>query len=214
MANQKSTTTSSGGDSRARNWNIIVWEESAPPNWRELITKTGPRWFESPIHDRDMLEPDEETGEVKAKKPHWHCTLIYRNKKSYKQIKELLESLGSNQIPLACGSVEHSLRYMAHMDDPEKAQYDMNKIVGHCGANVLDFLRLTRSEVSRIKRQIRAFIWDNDISEYSDLMRLLDQTDMLDWIDVAENNTIHFNALLASRRGVKEKVAGGGKSEA
>ena len=41
-------------DRRARSWSWIVYPESAPDNWRQLLDETGEKWIESPLHDKDI----------------------------------------------------------------------------------------------------------------------------------------------------------------
>ena len=53
---------------------------------------------------------------------------------------------------------------------------------------------------SKIKKEIRDIIRGNCLSEYSDLMDYLDAEGIWERIEVAENNTIHFDALLRSIR--------------
>ena len=70
-------------DDRARTWTFIVYPESAPQNWRELLDECHVSWVESPLHDKDV-NPD---GTVK--KPHWHIILLFDGNKSYEQVKEI-----------------------------------------------------------------------------------------------------------------------------
>ena len=46
---------------KGRDWTFIVYPESAPKAWREILDDTHLRWVESPLHDRDV-NPD---GEIK-----------------------------------------------------------------------------------------------------------------------------------------------------
>ena len=48
-------------DSRARNWSLVVYPESAPENWRDILDDYHIPWVESPLHDKD-INPD---GEIK-----------------------------------------------------------------------------------------------------------------------------------------------------
>ena len=50
-------------DRRARSWSWIVYPESAPDNWRQLLDETGEKWIESPLHDKDI---NETTNELKS----------------------------------------------------------------------------------------------------------------------------------------------------
>ena len=48
-------------DNRARNWSLVVYPESAPENWRDILDDYHIPWVESPLHDKDV-NPD---GEIK-----------------------------------------------------------------------------------------------------------------------------------------------------
>lgn len=39
---------------KGRDWTFIVYPESAPENWREILDETHLRWIESPLHDKDI----------------------------------------------------------------------------------------------------------------------------------------------------------------
>ena len=51
-------------DNRARNWSLVVYPESAPENWRDILDDYHIPWVESPLHDKDV-NPD---GEIKKKR--------------------------------------------------------------------------------------------------------------------------------------------------
>ncbi|HAA0081853.1 TPA_asm: hypothetical protein GDG64_14435, partial [Listeria monocytogenes] len=65
MVNQKNKIV------KGRDWTFIVYPESAPGDWRDILNKTHLRWIESPLHDKDVNAD----GEVK--KEHWHILLSY-----------------------------------------------------------------------------------------------------------------------------------------
>ena len=66
-----------------RELGLLLFTQSAPQNWRELLDECHVSWVESPLHDKD-INPD---GTVK--KPHWHIILLFDGNKSYDQIKRL-----------------------------------------------------------------------------------------------------------------------------
>ena len=69
-------------DTRTRVWTFLVYPDSAPENWRDLLDEQHIEFIVSPLHDRD-INP---TGE--PKKPHWHLMLTFEGKKSYEQNNE------------------------------------------------------------------------------------------------------------------------------
>ncbi|WP_217492410.1 Rep family protein, partial [Lysinibacillus xylanilyticus] len=76
-------------DERTKTWTFVIYPESAPENWREIIGEEHTPWVESPLHDKDVNAD----GEVK--KPHWHVLMMYNSKKSFNQIKRLTDELNA-----------------------------------------------------------------------------------------------------------------------
>ena len=59
-------------DGRARAWTFIVYPDSAPTNWRDILDSKCIPWVESPLHDPDPDAPPEE-----ARKKHYHVSLEF-----------------------------------------------------------------------------------------------------------------------------------------
>lgn len=189
----------SSPDNRTPNWNFILYPESAPANWRDVINDTHIEWVESPLHDKDV-NPD-----GTEKKAHYHITLLYPGKKSFEQVKELTDGLNS-PIPIKCQSVKGSIRYMVHKDNPEKFQYNWSEIKTHGGADLSALCSPTATERLQIQKDIISFICDNDIIELCDLVTCVRQIGNDDWLNIiANHSTIFLNAYLRSRRHKAEK---------
>lgn len=160
MAGNKSSGNKS---SRTRNWNVVLYPESAPENWREYMDELQIEWVESPLHDSDVNA----NGEVK--KPHWHLLLMFGGVKTYEQVCEVIAPLNC-PIPQKCLSAKGSVRYMAHLDNPEKFQYQVSDIKSHGGVDIAELLRPSSSERYALIREMCEFVRDNDIIEFQDLM--------------------------------------------
>ena len=72
---------------KKRNWAFVLYPESAPENWRELLQQTGLQCVISTLHDKD-LDPD-----GNPKKAHHHIILVYSGPTSFNVVKQLTESL-------------------------------------------------------------------------------------------------------------------------
>ena len=70
---------------RGRNWTIVVYLDSSPEDWEDVI-KQEPAVI-SPLHDKDVTEDGE------RKKPHYHVILSYKGNKSFEQIDEIARLL-------------------------------------------------------------------------------------------------------------------------
>lgn len=191
---------------KKRNWAFVLYPESAPKDWREQLARSGVACAISPLHDRDVNP----TGE--PKKPHYHVILVYGSPTTYNNVKGFTNGRLGQTIPQALEQVKGYYNYLTHKDNPEKAQYSENDIQTLNGFDIRDFVELTKSEVIRLKREIQAFIRDNQIFEYADLMDLLMDAgeEMADHYEVAANNTVFFDRYLSSRR---FRVAGGGEEQ-
>lgn len=160
MAGNKS---SGNADKRTRNWEFILYEDSAPENWRALIDELHIQWVESPWHDKDVNA----TGEPKKK--HKHICLCYDGVKTYEQVKEITDMLHS-PIPQRCHSLKGSIRYFVHLDNPEKAQYKLEDIIAHGGFDLAEMFRPTTSERYTYIKEMIAYIKEAGITEFQDLM--------------------------------------------
>lgn len=185
MSEKKSTV-------KKRNWAFVLYPDSAPENWREILQQSGLQCAVSPLHDKDM----DATGE--PKKPHWHVIAVYSGPTSYNVVNALCGSLNAPH-PQALEQVRGYYRYLTHKDNPEKAQYDDKDITTINGFNISDFSELTRSEVNAIKFRLQKLIREQEIFEYSDFMDYLQDNDMMSEYEVASNNTMFFDRYIRSR---------------
>lgn len=180
---------------KKRNWAFVLYPESAPEDWQERLTKFGLRCAISPLHDKDV-NPDKT-----QKKAHYHVIVCYDGPTSFNVVRRLTESL-NQPIPQPLEQVRGYYRYLTHEDNPEKFQYSKADIQTINGFDLRDYVEMTKSEVVRYKRELLAFIRDNDLVEYSDLLEiLLDGGEATaDLFEVASNHTLFLTKYIASRR--------------
>lgn len=177
---------------RTRNWNIIVYPDSAPENWRDILDDEHIKWVESPLHDKD-LNP---TGELK--KAHWHVILIFESNKTYEQVKELTDRLNT-VVPQKANSVEGSIRYMIHIDNPEKYQYERSDIKAHGGIDVNKYFEMTATQKYALIDEMAQFIIQYDVVEFMDL-KAYAMSERPDWNDVLHGASYEIINLIKSRR--------------
>lgn len=179
---------------KKRNWAFVLYPESAPADWLERIQKSGVMAAVSPLHDKDVNA----TGE--PKKPHYHVILVYGNPTTFKNVESFTKSL-NQPIPQALEQVRGYYRYLAHMDNPEKAQYPASEIQTLNGFDIGDFVEMSKSEVTKVLRALMGYIQDNNLMEYADLMDMtMCEGVPPEWFDVAASRTLFFTGYLKSRR--------------
>lgn len=182
-------------ESRARTWSLVVYPESLPENWRDIISEWQIEWVESPLHEFDVNP----TGELK--KPHYHLLLVFGSVKSYEQVYELTRALNC-PVPQRTHSSKGAIRYMAHLDNPEKYQYKLSDVKCHGGFDISDFLKPTATERHEILNEITDFIISHDILSFYDLVMLCrtDSEAPSVWLDILHDNTMFIREFIKSKR--------------
>lgn len=151
-------------DGRTRNWELVVYPESAPENWQRVLDDLHLCWVESPLHDSDTHE---DTGELK--KAHFHCILQFAGKKSDDQIKAICDELGHAQFRKV-QNMRGAVRYLAHVDNPEKFQYDIDDIQAHGGFDLSTYFEISSKERYEYIREICTFCRETMMVDFPDLM--------------------------------------------
>lgn len=179
---------------RFRNWTFLVYPESAPANWRDLIDEYHVPWVESPLHDKDV------NADGQVKKSHWHVLIMFDGVKTFEQILEITEKINS-PIPEKVANTKGLVRYMAHLDNPEKYQYSRADIQGHAGADVVALLEVTKKERYLLIREMIDYISENDVTEFVDLMSYAAVERFDDWFPMlCDNCSYVINQYIKSNR--------------
>lgn len=181
-------------ETRTRSWTFLVYPESAPANWRDYLDEEHLEWVESPLHEFDVNP----TGEVK--KPHWHVLLMFGGVKSYDQVHELIKPLNCT-VPQRCHNAKSLVRYMAHLDNPDKFQYSVNDIVPHGGVDVTDLLKPSASERYTLIRDMCQHVADVGVTEFFELMDYAMEEHYDDWFPLLCDNSAYIvNQYIKSNR--------------
>lgn len=186
-------------DNRIRNWSFILYPESAPENWRAILDDLHVEWVESPLHDKDL------NADGEPKKPHWHILLMFEGNKSYEQIQEICTSLNA-PAPQRVHSTKGLVRYMAHLDNPEKVQYDISLIIGHGGADVAQLLKPTTSARYTLIKEMSEFVREHDISYFDELYYYAMDKHFDDWFPLlCDNSAFIMSAVIkANHQRIKD----------
>lgn len=180
-------------DSRARVWTIVVYPESAPENWKSILNDEHIKWICSPLHDLDV-NPD---GEVK--KAHWHVILAFETMKSYSQIKELADKINA-PIPQKVANIRGAVRYLVHLDNPEKYQYSTSQIEAYGGADIAEYFKATVTEKREILKEMVAYIRDNNVTEFIDFSLWCAENNDEWWAILTESSSYFIGQVIKSQR--------------
>ena len=182
---------------KARYWTFVAYPESLQVNLQEWLSKNGLIYAISPLHDKDI----DITGV--PKKPHFHVLLEFPGPTTYKKVKEDITDVLGQPIPKPVMTIRGAYRYLCHLDNPDKAQYNEKDIVKSDSFELV----LTKSEVTTLKANILIDISKNKINEYYDLLHFYLLEGDMDRFDIVASNTIFFNTYLSSKRAkIKQEI--------
>lgn len=182
---------------KSRFWSFILYPESALAGWENILIEMGCVFAVSPLHDRDV------TAEGESKKEHYHILLQFDGPTTFKNVKENICDAVGGTIPKKVISMRGYYRYLCHLDNPEKAQYDIKDIKCFGGFNC----EMTTSEINYIKSLICDDIITEHIVEYSDLVNYYKNMGDYDRFDIVSNHVYFFDKYICSMR-LKDKFTG------
>ena len=149
-------------DARKRNFATVIYPESAPENWREILAGYFVPAFVSPLHDKDVNA----TGD--PKKAHHHVMVMFEGKKSDEQVKTMFDSIGGVGLERV-ESLRGYARYLCHLDNPEKAQYNPSDVVSMNGSDYSYTIGIVADKYKAVREMI-AFCKANQIVSYAELL--------------------------------------------
>lgn len=153
----------SRGKGRTRNFATVVYPESAPDNWLDIIRDSHINCLISPLHDKDINPSGE------AKKAHYHVLVLFDTVKSVEQFKEFASSFGGVGTE-KINTVRGYARYLCHLDNPEKARYNENDVICIGSCDYFELISLP-SDKYQVIREIINFCESGDITNFADVFR-------------------------------------------
>ena len=175
---------------KSKNWWFVFYPEDLPIDWKQRLIDLNIRIFISPLHEHDQ------NADGTPKKAHHHVIFMFDSIKSLKQVHEMLLSnfpdisdkgdicgIGhfckpdsepdGSTTQVIINSIVQATRYLCHLDNPEKYQYNQEQIESLGGADPLQYLKKTTREIIQSYIDIQNTIMENEIYEYCDLCNYL-----------------------------------------
>ena len=148
---------------RTRNYASVIYPDSAPDGWQEILTQQFVPAFISPLHNQDVNP----TGEIK--KEHYHVIIMFDSVKTVEQAKDIFSLIGGVGCEIV-QSIRGYARYLCHLDNPEKAQYSPDDVISLCGADYHGVIGLPIDKYKAIG-EMMDYCEDNKVYSYSQLLR-------------------------------------------
>lgn len=152
---------------RTRAWTAVVYPESAPENWLDVLADELVQSIVSPLHDKD----EEPTGG--KKKPHYHVVISFSSPTTYALAKEVFEKIGAVVPPEKDCRVKdfrQMARYLCHLDQPNKYQYDPADVITFGAIDYADLI-MSAADQDAIIDEMFDFIDKNKVISFSRFSR-------------------------------------------
>lgn len=117
---------------RARAWWGILYEESAPKNWRNMIADDLVETLISPLHDKDLLPNGE------PKKAHYHILISFKSPTTRENAADTMERWGcvvqrrwpkpGEPDAFKVKDFKQAARYLCHLDQADKYRYEISDV--------------------------------------------------------------------------------------
>lgn len=174
-------------------WWAYLYEDSAPENFLDLMRESGMEGL-AMRHDRDTTA----AGEVKE--THWHVVVRFSHAVAAKEAKEVLTSFGCKEKSVQYrDSWTAVARYLCHLDDPNKFQYNPADVVEFGGADYLDAINRSADKY-RIVGEMCQWCRENHIYSFSRLMDYAREENLEWFMALCDNCAIIMREYLKSYR--------------
>ena len=181
---------------RHKCWTLIFYPDSAPLNWREVLSLLHLGIWVSPLHDKDVwTEADESKNPVhKAgtlKKPHYHLIVQYEVQVDRQTFLDDFKELNGPENVKHVKSLISMVRYLIHMDDPQKAQYKRDDVSVFGGADIGLLDELGNHERHEALKAMRRYIKKNKIIDFCDFVDYCDDCEVR-WAHLLDDNSSYI----------------------
>lgn len=187
MIDKKKSTVS-----RYRNFATVIYPDSAPPNWLDVISDAKVASFLSPYHCFD------ERADKTEKKGHYHYMVMFDGKKSTDQAREFFSTFGGVGCEVVASTRGYA-RYLCHLDDPDKHQYSADDVKSFGGADYNSVIGLPTDRFRSIS-EMEDFCEKYNVNSFYLLSRYA-SAHRADWHRVlCESASVYMREYLKSRK--------------
>lgn len=184
---------------RTRNYATVVYPDSMGDFdlFIEKLTQLHIPLFISPLHDKDVNPTGEE------KKAHYHILFMFDSVKTYNQALDIVDIISGVGCEIV-NSLRGYARYLCHLDNPEKAQYNIDDVIQLNGSSYYDVINLASDRYNMIGEMID-FIDEFEILSFAEFYKFCRDYRSSTWYKIiTDNSTYVIKEYLKSRKWDKE----------
>lgn len=178
-------------DTRTRNYATVVYPESAPSDWLDILSDHHVPCFVSPYHEFDF------NADNSLKKPHYHVLLAFDGPKTVQQAVDIFQTIGGVGCEII-KSFRSYARYLCHLDNPDKHQYSVQDVKQFGG---IDYYEIISSSADRYFtfEEMMDFCDQYNVSSFY-LLSKYARKFKPDWFRIlCDSGTVYMKEFLKSR---------------
>lgn len=183
---------------RSNYYATVVYPQSAPEGWQQILDDLHLRALISPLHDKDINNSD-----GSKKKEHFHVLVMWDSLKSRNQAEEVFNLIGGVGVEFIQSAVGYA-RYLCHLDNPEKFQYSQNDVICIGAVDYSEFIKRS-DDVFLALSKIEDWIDNNECYSYRGLCMYFRCTDK-SLYRVVCTHTFHLSTYLRDKRADQAQV--------
>lgn len=183
---------------RTRNFATLIYLDSAPANWLNLLSDLHIPAFISPLHDKDVYDDPTKDNFGKPKKPHFHVQLMFDSVKTIKQVENIISKFGGVGCEVL-DSTRGYARYLCHLDNPDKPTYNIDDVIQLSGANYLDLINNSDADRLICIKEMQEYVDENDIISFYQLMMFAKDNNTQWYRSLCSNSAYCMKEFIKSR---------------
>lgn len=178
----------------------VFYPDSVNSNYLDILKSMHVPFAISPLHDHDL------TASGEPKEPHYHLIIDYsetKTKKSRDQFTDIMQQIGTVRISpidyeFFCVNRRLCYRYLCHLDDANKTQYDPNDVVFYGFSDSYnDVIYSERDLKTSVIPNMIFFIVQNHVTLYCDFALYCSQEEP-EWNEALFRHTRYITEFIKS----------------
>ena len=181
---------------KAYKWAFLVYPESAPENWKQILKDTQTRIAISPLH-----QPSDGKGEDKI---HYHVICDFEGQKTNNQVDKISKLVNGTKAFTLISPIGY-YEYLIHKNDPDKEQFKegFNAITHMNGFDLETFQQIEKKDkLEEASFSLIQAIRENEFIEFSQLVEYCYDND-IELLKELRKHGYFYNSYIRSRRGKK-----------
>lgn len=180
------------------NFGLILYQEHFATQQdvvKFILNKYKTSYCISPLHNRDLKDKAENDNDFK--KEHYHVILHYLSKKSLSTVQSKIDGLGLSEV---VDNIAIMTRYLTHVDDPDKAQYNQSDVIFGYGYKYDKYYHMLDDEDDKFEI-IFNIINQNEISSGYKLVQFLRTSSEFKYLQsFVAKKAYYFNTMYFTKK--------------